>query len=275
MKIISPCTKIKDLSPIDTSQTVCLDNYSVFVATDNSLATVGKRVYELEIGDLLVVSKREICFFDGDSTVGFSFNTEGKLPFGVMKPPTSAAGLVEAISLTEGSMLYPLLELLLCQLNTATIKDPLINKETQLLSETVLLMHRSLNTRISVAELSDAAKVSLSNIKRLFAKYVGIGAHDYFNLLKINKAKELLINGETVTATAEKTGFANQAYFSAAFKRIAGISPKDFAIKLANNAPSVLKTATVGTSKAKTQSTHKTASERQQSKRQDLPDYLL
>ena len=56
-----------------------------------------------------------------------------------------------------------------------------------------------------------------------------MGVHEYFTLLKITNAKSLLKSGESVTKTAEICGFANQAYFSAAFKRVTGLSPKEYA----------------------------------------------
>ena len=49
-----------------------------------------------------------------------------------------------------------------------------------------------------------------------------------FNDLKIEYAKELLSAGHSVTQTAALAGFANQAYFSAAFKRITGRLPKEY-----------------------------------------------
>ena len=56
-----------------------------------------------------------------------------------------------------------------------------------------------------------------------------MGVHEYLTLLKITNAKTLLKCGESVTKTAEICGFANQAYFSAAFKRVTGLSPKEYA----------------------------------------------
>ena len=78
--------------------------------------------------------------------------------------------------------------------------------------------------------------------------------HEYYTFLKIALAKELLRQGETVTATARNTGFANQAYFSAAFKRVMGITPKEYA---GNK-------TTVAYSSKTTQQTNK-----------ELPNYLL
>ena len=85
-----------------------------------------------------------------------------------------------------------------------------------------------IDSNVSVSDLADRLNISISNLKRLFAKYTNIGVHEYYTFLKIAQAKELLRQGKTVTDTAELTGFANQAYFSAAFKRITGKTPKEY-----------------------------------------------
>jgi AraC-like DNA-binding protein len=115
--------------------------------------------------------------------------------------------------------------------------------------------------QLRVEDLAEHLGISLSHLKRVFARYAGMGAHDYFNILKIHRAKELLSQGHSVTQTAELVGFANQAYFSAAFKRITGRLPKEyFGDQRAPRAP------------------RKPASSpppRAEQTRKDLPNYLL
>lgn len=41
----------------------------------------------------------------------------------------------------------------------------------------------------------------------------------------MNKAKQLLSDGATVTETAESVGFSDIYYFSRAFKRYVGVAP--------------------------------------------------
>jgi AraC family transcriptional regulator, transcriptional activator for feuABC-ybbA operon len=51
----------------------------------------------------------------------------------------------------------------------------------------------------------------------------------YFNKMKIEKAKELLIEGnKKVKEVAYELGYTNEFYFSRMFKRIEGLSPIKF-----------------------------------------------
>ncbi len=231
MSFISSCIKITNLAHIDTTQTTCCDNYSLFLVIGGSIsATAGKKVYRLEVGDILLADKREICYFGGNGRVeGFSFDTDDEILFGAKRIDANLISLLGAIGEDTGPTLYPLLELLLC--NSGAFQDipTTFSRDIALFADAVDVLYEYIEGRISVEELAEELRISLSHLKRIFSAYAGVGTHDYFNLLKICKAKELLLDGESVTLTAEKTGFANQAYFSAAFKRIAGISPKDFA----------------------------------------------
>ncbi len=145
------------------------------------------------------------------------------------------------------------IELLLLNIASADSSiSPINNGSTYIFSEAIKILKKNIHTTISVDDLANKLVICLSNIKRLFAKYSQFGVHDYFNLLKINNAKSLLKDGHSVTETAALTGFANQAYFSAAFKRITGVSAKEFLS---------VRTRTVTT--------------KQEENRRDLPCYLL
>ncbi len=125
--------------------------------------------------------------------------------------------------------LYAALELLLLLCCAKEKQTPTtVGKDATLFSKAGALLQQHIQEQPSVAELADMLDISLSHLKRLFARYALIGVHEYFTALKISYAKTLLKGGESVTRTAMLAGFSNQAYFSAAFKRITGISPKEF-----------------------------------------------
>lgn len=259
MNFISSRTQISNLVKLDTNKTICSDSNAVFFLLQGSVtATVGKEVFDFSSEHALITPKRDICYFSGKGRVlGFSFDTEAPLNKGFYLLNPQSLSLLDAIQDADDSALYPLIELLLCYLGEHTAVPLKSSRDISLFSRSVDILYNNIDRRISVEELADSLRISLSHLKRIFAGLAGVGAHDYFNLLKVCKAKELLLDGVSVTATAEKTGFANQAYFSAAFKRITGVSPKDFAGKSVKHRP---------VSKAVKQSS--------KSKR-DLPDYLL
>ncbi len=105
---------------------------------------------------------------------------------------------------------------------------PLITRDAVLLQNAVNEMEYKVLEQLSLEALANKLDISLSHLKRIFAYFTDVGVHEYFMCLKICKAIEMLKSGMSVTETAEKTGFNNQNYFSAAFKRIVGISPKEY-----------------------------------------------
>ena len=104
-------------------------------------------------------------------------------------------------------------------------------RDAEIFYKAITIFKENLQSQISVENLAKSLNISLSHLKRIFAEYAAIGVHEYFNYLKIKLAKEKLSEGMSVTDTAQYLGFANQAYFSTTFKRIAGISPKEFSLE--------------------------------------------
>lgn len=77
----------------------------------------------------------------------------------------------------------------------------------------------------TVLEIAQYCFLSVSGLKRLFAKYAGISIHKYFLKLKFNTASKLLQDGMSVREVSEKLNFSSQSYFSISFKRETGINP--------------------------------------------------
>ena len=55
---------------------------------------------------------------------------------------------------------------------------------------------------------------------------------DYLTEYSINRAKELIKNGERITSVYEKAGFTSSQYFSYVFNKYEGISPSEYARRL-------------------------------------------
>lgn len=64
---------------------------------------------------------------------------------------------------------------------------------------------------------------------QLFKKETGLSLNDYINKVRINKAKKLLKEtGAMVYEIADQVGFSDSQYFSTVFKKIVGVSPKEY-----------------------------------------------
>ena len=81
----------------------------------------------------------------------------------------------------------------------------------------------------SLAQLAEVAHLSAYHFARRFKVATGLPPHQYLILRRIERAK-LLLQGDDLplAEVAASTGFADQSKFSNHFKRIVGLSPRQF-----------------------------------------------
>jgi AraC-like DNA-binding protein len=90
-------------------------------------------------------------------------------------------------------------------------------------------MHQNINNRVTLTELSELVQLSSAYLSRAFKETTGYSVIEFFNKIKIDKAKELIIEGnKRVKEVAQALGFTDEFYFSRIFKRIEGISPSEY-----------------------------------------------
>ncbi|MFE9009136.1 AraC family transcriptional regulator [Streptomyces sp. NPDC007875] len=81
----------------------------------------------------------------------------------------------------------------------------------------------------TVAELAQACAVSRSTLAARFKTTVGRGPLDYLNRWRVELASRHLRQGtDTVSAIARTVGYGSESALSTAFKRINGMSPRDY-----------------------------------------------
>ena len=103
-----------------------------------------------------------------------------------------------------------------------------VNKVTTLLVELVQSVNISRDFSFSVY-ISEKVSKNYVYVAYLFSKQENITLEQYFLLLKIEKVKELLIDGEyNLTIISKKMGYSSVSHLSAHFKRATGLTPKAF-----------------------------------------------
>ncbi|MEN8077598.1 AraC family transcriptional regulator [Clostridioides difficile] len=81
----------------------------------------------------------------------------------------------------------------------------------------------------SLQLVSDNFNVSLSYLSQYFKDKTGITILDYITNLKINKAKELLLNSDlTLRDIADQMGYSNVSSFIRRFKQVTSMTPGEF-----------------------------------------------
>jgi AraC-like DNA-binding protein len=82
---------------------------------------------------------------------------------------------------------------------------------------------------LPLEELAREAGTNRFSLLRAFKQRFGITPHAYLITLRVERARELLARGSELTGVAHQMGFADQAHFSRAFKRVIGMSPGRYA----------------------------------------------
>lgn len=86
-----------------------------------------------------------------------------------------------------------------------------------------------LDDHIALEEVAEAAGFSYYYASALFKKHMGITMSQYIQREKIGLAKKYLTMDKlSIHETSQKLQFCSQSYFSKVFKRIVGVSPKEF-----------------------------------------------
>jgi AraC family transcriptional regulator len=80
----------------------------------------------------------------------------------------------------------------------------------------------------TLGELAGLCKMSVRQLTRGFRASRGCSIGDYVNQTRIEMAKRLLCGDESVKAIARSMGFASPSSFSYAFRRTAGVTPRQF-----------------------------------------------
>lgn len=94
-------------------------------------------------------------------------------------------------------------------------------------------MREHLGERLTLAELSEQVHLSTYYLSRAFKQTTGFTVIEYFNKLKIDKAKELIMETDKkIKDIALELGFTDEFYFSRIFKRTEGMSPSEFYSKI-------------------------------------------
>jgi AraC-like DNA-binding protein len=105
---------------------------------------------------------------------------------------------------------------------------PAATSEPRPVARAMELLRSRRRDRITLAELARAASLSPARLCRAFARHVGLPPHAYQLRLRVEDAKQLLLQGQPVAEVAAATGFADQSHLGRHFKRIVGTTPSTY-----------------------------------------------
>lgn len=90
------------------------------------------------------------------------------------------------------------------------------------------LIAANLDTNLSMAHLAEACGLSRSHFSRAFRGSTGTSPHQWLTHMRIERAKALLVERQSVAEVALDCGFADQAHLARVFARLVGLSPSQW-----------------------------------------------
>lgn len=112
---------------------------------------------------------------------------------------------------------------------TALLQDANGNEINPLVVRALEYILQNYAQDVSQTDLAAALKISTAYLSRLFKSTVGENFIYVLNMVRIQKAKELLRHsGHHIFEVAQMTGFTNAKYFNKVFKRFTGMTPSSY-----------------------------------------------
>ena len=142
------------------------------------------------------------------------------------------------LSTTQNELLHPLTNSIVAILDFL-IKTPPISKISQPLQECII--NNYTDCGFSLDSAYDFIPYSREYIRKMFIKEHGISPLTYLIEMRIDCAKQLLINRAndeekySIKEIAQMSGFSDPLYFSRYFKKTTGVSPKEYKLTMLKN----------------------------------------
>ncbi|WP_150266037.1 helix-turn-helix domain-containing protein [Paenibacillus tepidiphilus] len=88
---------------------------------------------------------------------------------------------------------------------------------------------RNLGTKLSLNQVADVFNFSPNYLSHLFSKVAKVNYVEYITETKMAAAKEMMVRGEgRIYEISQKLGYESAFYFSKVFKKVAGMSPREY-----------------------------------------------
>ena len=166
-------------------------------------------------------SNRELALFE-DITVSVKEDRTRRIAQTMTDFELCGSAKTVGAALRKKELMYRLLGLIytseLRMLSRDTVNGQIL--------EGVRLLEGSYLENLPIARFAEASHVSINTFRTLFHKQYGISPVKYRNQLRIERARELLRDGElTVAEVAYASGFENVGYFCRYYRKITGEAP--------------------------------------------------
>lgn len=105
--------------------------------------------------------------------------------------------------------------------------------EDELFCQIIAYMEEHIDSHLTIQQICRDNLVGRSILQKLFREQAGCGIIDYFAIMKINAAKQLIRARQmNFSQIADKLGYNSIHYFSRQFKKITGMTPSEYSASI-------------------------------------------
>lgn len=116
-----------------------------------------------------------------------------------------------------------------CEKVCALLTDRKEKRSDKLVYMAKRYIHEHYREKLALSDIADYLKISSGYLSTTFSRYMNQTVSDYIAEVKIKHAKELIDSGQfLIYEIADHLGFESAYYFSKVFKKVTGMSPKDY-----------------------------------------------
>ncbi|MBR2878414.1 MAG: helix-turn-helix domain-containing protein [Clostridia bacterium] len=118
-----------------------------------------------------------------------------------------------------------IIELCRCYVGRKKTKPEAMN----LLRDDKTIFDTAINEKMLISQMAAKSGISEQHFRRLFHKVYGTSPLNHLHLRKVINAKKMILeNKYSITEIAMRCGFCNSSHMSRVFKKIEGMSPREY-----------------------------------------------
>ena len=112
------------------------------------------------------------------------------------------------------------------RMNADDVKFGFEYKDMSVISDAISFMGKKYKEQLRIKDMAESCNMSERNFRRTFSAYMGLPPLEYFNLIRINKACELIKSTMlSMEDIAMRVGYMQMSTFNRNFKKFIGESP--------------------------------------------------
>jgi len=210
------------------------------------------RTVSQRAGDVVVIPALEVHTGEADCPDGWSYrmlylplelmsalgvpeHTEFEAP--TVSDPELAGRVIDVHTLLEGhaerlrgqTALADLLQILCAKHSHTHVAAARVEPGRAMLGRVRDYLEEHYAKPISLLELSAVSGVSPFHLSRRFRTRYGLPPYMYLEMIRVERARTLLRQGEPISRVAFDTGFSDQSHLTRRFKRVVGVPPGQYA----------------------------------------------